>query len=211
MCSNMYDSVWAFVLWGWSLAACQVSLWVWGPRHGESGSASRPGPEPESSSLLHLELITQHRHFIRHVHTLKKQHRLPGEMRLHRKLQYSMLACCQICTHMPLFISCVMISFYSCRDSCYLESLSCPGAHVKRSLTRVYMIKNRWNLLTSHPDHRNLVSRWHDLKRSVVLSTIMGLGYISGNVILIICTVLYAALRFSDCKDFEEMWMPLLR
>lgn len=146
MCSNMYDSVWAFVLWGWSLAACQVSLWVWGPRHGESGSASRPGPEPESSSLLHLELITQHRHFIRHVHTLKKQHRLPGEMRLHRKLQYSMLACCQICTHMPLFISCVMISFYSCRDSCYLESLSCPGAHVKRSLTRVYMIKNRWNL-----------------------------------------------------------------
>lgn len=45
------------VLWGWSLAACQVSLWVWGPHHGESGSASHPGPEPESSSLLHLEVI----------------------------------------------------------------------------------------------------------------------------------------------------------
>lgn len=45
------------VLWGWSLAAFLVSLWVLEPRHGESGSASRPSPEPGSSSLLHLKLI----------------------------------------------------------------------------------------------------------------------------------------------------------
>lgn len=45
------------VLWGWSLAAFLVSLWVWEPRRGESESASRPGPEPGSSSSLHLQLI----------------------------------------------------------------------------------------------------------------------------------------------------------
>lgn len=57
---NIVDSdmqTWPSVLWGWSLAEFLVSLWVWGPRHGESGSASRPGPEPGSSSLLHLKWI----------------------------------------------------------------------------------------------------------------------------------------------------------
>ena len=40
--------------WGWSLVVCRVSLWVWGPRRGESGSASHLDPTQESSSLLHL-------------------------------------------------------------------------------------------------------------------------------------------------------------
>ena len=73
------------VLWGWSLAACQVSLWVWGPRHGESGSTSRPGPEPESSSLLHLEFNTIWMLELLYLctFTCTQSTRLVGQMKLH--------------------------------------------------------------------------------------------------------------------------------